>query len=83
MVTSVKPFLDSIDPFDEFGFQIRPYFYWLPEPIEDEIKRLEMNLLIYAEFIRNGKRFPSEVNEARKREYKRLAYLRGGLREVV
>ena len=46
-VSSKHNFLDSIDPLDDFGFQVRPHFYWLPEPPEDEIERLEMNLAKY------------------------------------
>ena len=79
----IKSFLDSIDPLDEFGFQIRPHLYWLPESVEDEIKRLKMNLAIYEQHIKNGSRFPRKVDEARVREYKRLAFLKSGLHEVV
>ena len=72
MVTSVKPFLDSIDPFDEFGFQIRPHLYWLPESTTDEIKRLEMNLAIYEQYILNDSKFPEHINQARLDDFNRL-----------
>ena len=70
-----KYFLDSIDPFDDFGFQIRPHFYWLPEPVNEEIKRLEMNLAIYAQYLENGSRFPESVNQARLDDFNRLKEL--------
>ena len=72
----IKLFLDSIDPLDKFGFQIRPHFYWLPESIEDEIKRLEMNLAMYEQFLLNGSRFPERVNQARLEDFNRLRILK-------
>ena len=75
MVTSFKSFLDSIDPFDEFGFQVRSYFYWLPESIEDEIKRLEMNLAKYEQYLLNGSKFPEHINHARLDDFNRLKNL--------
>ena len=75
--------LDSLDPLDDFGFQIRPHFYWLPEPPEDEVERLEMNLAIYQEYINNGSRFTDHINDQRTIEYKRAQVLRRLLNEVV
>jgi len=71
-----KSFLDSIDSLDEFGFQIRPDLYWLPEPIEDEIHRLEMNLAMYEQFLLNGSRFPEKTNKARLQDFSRLQALK-------
>ncbi len=76
MVTSFKSFLDSIDSIDVYGFQIRPYFYWLPESIADEIKRLEMNLAMYEQFLLSGSRFPENVNQARLDDFNRLRVLK-------
>ena len=78
-----KALLDSMDSLDEFGFQIRPYFYWLPEPTEDEIKRLEMNLAIYKGCINYRSRFPDEINAQRIVEFRRIRELRSILYEVV
>ena len=71
-----KAFLDSINTDDEFGFQIRPYFYWLPEPKEDELHRLEMNLAMYEQFLLNGSRFPEKTNKARLQDFTRLQALK-------
>ena len=65
----------TFSTFDEFGFQIRPYFYWLPESLEDEIKRLEMNLAFYEQYLENGSRFPESVNQARLEDFNRLKEL--------
>ncbi len=69
-------FLDSIDPFDQYGFQVRPHHYWLPESPEDEINRLEWNLLIYEQFLLNGSIFPDHVNQARLNDFNRLQTLK-------
>ena len=69
---SFKTLLDSIDPFDEFSFQIRPHFYWLLESPADEIKRREMNLAIYEQYILNGSKFPEHINQARLDDFNRL-----------
>ncbi len=71
-----KEFFDSIVPLDEFGFQIRPDFYWLPESKEDEIKRLEMNLAMYEQFLLNGSSFPEKTNKARLQDFSRLQALK-------
>ncbi len=79
MDSAFTQFMDSIDPYDEYGFHIRPHLYWLPEPVADEQKRLEFNIAIYEEFIRNGFKFPREVHEQRQREYIRVRFLKKGL----
>jgi hypothetical protein len=71
-----KHFLDSFSAFDEFGFQIRPQFYWLPESINEEINRLAMNLAKYTQYLENGSRFPESVNQARLDDFNRLKELR-------
>jgi len=71
-----KAFLDSIDPFDEYGFQIRPHLYWQPESIEDEINRLEMNLAMYEQYLYYRSRFPESVNQARLDDFTRLQALK-------
>lgn len=68
--------LNSISSLDEFGFEVRPYFYWIPETIEDEIARLEMNLLKYEQYIFNGSRFLEKINRTRLDEFNRLSVLR-------
>ena len=75
-ISSTNNFLDAIDPFDEFGFQIRPHHYWLPEPLEDEIERSEMNLAIYEQYLLNGSKFPDHVNKVRLDDFNRLQSLR-------
>ena len=69
-------FLDSISPLDEFGFQVRPHFYWIPETIDDEIARLEMNQLKYEQYLICGSRFPESINRARLDDFKRLRVLK-------
>ena len=69
-------FLDSIDPFDEYEFQIRPHQYWLPESPEDEIKHLGMNLAKYEQYLANGSKFPEHINQARSNDFNRLRVLR-------
>ncbi len=76
MVTSFKCFLNSIDPFDEYGFQIRPLLYWLPESIEDEVERLEMNLAKYEQYLYYKTRFPESINQARLADFTRLQILK-------
>ena len=76
MVTSFKSLLDSVDPFDEYGFQIRPHFYWLPESVEDEIKRMKMNLAKYEQYLLNGSRFPEKINHARLDDFNRIRALK-------
>ena len=71
-----KYFLDSISSLDEFGFEIRPHFYWLPESMDDEIKRLEMNLAKYEQYLLNGSKFPDQINRARLDDFNRLQALR-------
>ena len=71
-VSSKHNFLDSIDPLDDFGFQVRPHFYWLPEPPEDEIERLEMNLAKYEQCLLNGSKFPEYINQFRLDDFNRL-----------
>jgi hypothetical protein len=71
-----KYFLDSISSLDEFGFEIRPHFYWLPESMDDEIKRLEMNLAKYEQYLLHGCKFPEHVNKARLDDFNRLKALR-------
>ena len=69
-------FLDSIDPFDEYSFQIRPHHYWLPESAEDEINRLEMNLAIYEQYLLNSEKFTEHINKARTDDFNRLRTLK-------
>jgi len=71
-----KHLLDSISDLDEFGFQIRPHHYWLPESPEDEKERLEMNLAKYEQYLLNGSRFPKKTNYARLDDFKRLRALK-------
>ena len=71
-----KNFIDSISPCDEFGFQIRKNFYWLPESTEDEIARLEMNIAKYEQYLVNGSRFPEQINRARLDDFQRLRVLK-------
>ena len=71
-----KTFLDSIDPFDEYIFQLRPHFYWLPESPEDEINRLETNLAMYEQYLLNGEKFPEHINKARTDDFNRLRALK-------
>lgn len=67
-----RAFMDSIDSLDEYGFQVRQSLHWLPETREQLIDRLEMNLAIYRESLKNGARFPDSVNTARRNEFIRL-----------
>jgi hypothetical protein len=71
-----QQFLDSISSLDEYCFEIRPQFYWLPESREDEIKRMEMNLAKYEQYLLNGSRFPEKVNLERLKDFNRLRVLR-------
>ena len=73
---NTKAFLDSIDPFDEYGFQIRPHFYWLPESTADEIKRLEMNLAKYEQYLKYRPGFPEHIHQARLDDFNRLRALK-------
>ncbi len=70
-----KHFLDAISPLDEYGFEIRPQFYWLPESTDDEIKRMEMNLAKYEQYLLNGSRFPEKINQVRLDDFNRLKIL--------
>ena len=75
-ISSTNNFLDSIDPFDEYGFQIRPHHYWLPEPPEDEVERLEMNLAIYEQYLLNGEKFTEHINKDRTDDFNRFQVLK-------
>ncbi len=70
----------EITTIDDFGFEYRPRYHWLPESPEDEIKRLEMNQAIYSELINLGTRFPPKVNQERMDEYLRIKKLGGQYR---
>ena len=75
-IAMAKSFMDSIDPCDEYGFQIRPLCYWLPESLEDEIERLETNLAIYEQYLLNRTKFPEYIVQARWDDFNRLRVLR-------
>ena len=74
---SAEDILKQITSVDEHGFEIKPNLWWLPESVEDELKRLEMNQAFYQEFIKGGYRFPREINQARTDEYHRIRELKG------
>ena len=76
MSKKLNIFLDSISPLDEYGFEIRPHFHWLPESSEEEIKRLEMNLAKYEQYLLNGSRFPEKINHARLDDFNRIRALK-------
>ncbi|TFH40266.1 MAG: hypothetical protein E4H01_16900 [Lysobacterales bacterium] len=71
-----KDWMASIDPLDEYGFQVRQHHYWVPETAEQEIVRLTWNQLKYEQYMANGSTFPRSVSEARQAEFFRLRKLR-------
>jgi len=73
---SVESLTNEITTIDDFGFEFRPWYHWLPESTEDEIYRLEMNQALYRERIKLGRKFPKECNQVRLTEYQRIRVLR-------
>lgn len=71
-----KTWWDSINPLDEYSFAIRSESYWLRESTPEIIERLEYNYNLYRAYIQHGKRFPSEIHDARMEEFHRLRTLR-------
>ena len=65
-------FLDSVDPLDSYGFQVRPCQYWRGESPQDRRERLEFNQAIYREFMANGSTFPREIHKERQAEFLEL-----------
>ena len=76
----MTPFVESIDPFDDYGFQVKSKTPWRPETPEKEIERLTWNKLKYEQFLLNGSTFPRKVYEARRVDFYRLENLLGGWR---
>ena len=74
---SVESLTREITTIDEFGFEFKPWYHWLPESTEDEIERLEMNQSLYSERIKLGRKFPKECNQARLAEYQWIRELEG------
>jgi hypothetical protein len=66
----------TIVPLDEYGFYVRQELYWLPEPPQDELARIEFNLAAYEQFLICGSRFPIEIKAAREKEFHRARVLR-------
>jgi len=73
---SVESLTNEITTIDDFGFENRPWHHWLPERTEDEIGRLEMNQVMYREYIKLGQKFPKECNQDRLAEYNRIRALK-------
>lgn len=68
--------LDEITIVDINGFELKQWFWWLPESREDEIYRLEMNIAKYKEFLKNNQKFTPAENKIRMDEFKRLNQLK-------
>jgi hypothetical protein len=77
-----KDLINAVDPFDECGFQTKPLIHWVEETPEQEIERLTWNTLKYEQCVKNKTRYPRKVNEQLMQDYKRLAFLKGGLKLV-
>ena len=75
-IMSVESLTDEITTIDDFGFEFRPWYHWLPERTEDEIDRLETNQLLYRERIKLGRKFSKECNQDRLAEYNRIRVLK-------
>jgi len=73
---SVESLTNEITTIDDFGFEFRPSYHWLPERTEDEIGRLEMNQVMYRECIKLGQKFPKECNLERLAEYNKIRALK-------
>jgi hypothetical protein len=69
-----KAFIDSISTIDDYGFQVRQDNYWIPELLDKELVRLELNQSMFSEFVKG--RFPPEINKARLDEYHRIQILK-------
>ena len=67
-----KKWLAGVAPCDEYGFRKATDNESIPEQIE----RLEYNLAVYREFMRNRSKFPPAVHEQRKWEFERLREIR-------
>ncbi len=72
----VESLTKEITTIDEYGFEFRPSYHWLPERTEDEIERLETNQLLYRERIKSGRKFPKECSQERLAEYNRIRALK-------
>jgi len=64
--------IDEITIFDEWGFQVKPERPWEPESQGDRRERLTKNLAYYREYLKNGTRFPQEINDQRLKEMQEL-----------
>ena len=73
---SVESLTREITTIDEFGFEFKPWYHWRPESIEDKLKRLEMNQLLFRERIKIGAKFPPKVHQERRVEYDELQQLK-------
>ncbi len=69
---SFTRWLDSTDPCDEYGFQKAIDHESIPE----QITRLEYNLAVYREYMKNESKFPQVVHDSRMFDLKRLREIR-------
>jgi hypothetical protein len=79
---SVESLTKEITTIDEYGFEFRPWSYWLPESLNDKISRLEMNQSLYRERIKLGTKFPPKVNQERLDEYKLIQELKNVRQDI-
>ena len=73
---SIESLDKEITTIDEWGFEIKQWFHWLPESKADLLNRLEMNQAFYRYRIELGTRFPKKVNEERSAEFKQIQELK-------
>ena len=72
LVDLTKFFPEEID---EHGFWMNQWYHWVPETRELEAKRLRFNQALYIGVIKNGGRWPEEINERLGKEFSRLEEL--------
>lgn len=70
-----KELFESMDTRDEWKFQYRPYFYWLPESTEDRVERLTLNACIYRLHAYFKNKLPEKIHKARMDDFKELQAL--------
>ena len=60
---SVESLDNEIATIDEYGFQYRSDYPWLPESLINESQRLHYNLCIYKIGVGFGKKYPPQINK--------------------
>lgn len=72
--------LKEITTIDEFGFEFKPWRWWITEEPGEELRRLQLNQDMYVELINGGHQFPVDTRKARSFEYQRILELKGLLK---